>query len=81
MNYKLSKHAIDVMSSRNVKEEWVHSTLKNPSLIKKISIIEAHYFSKIEDNESRCLKVVINPTTGIIVTAYFDRNMRKKGCK
>ena len=49
MNYKLSKHAIDVMSSRNVKEEWVHSTLKNPSLIKKISIIEAHYFSKIED--------------------------------
>ena len=81
MNYKLSKHALDVMSSRNIKEEWVDFTLETPSLIKKISIIEAHYFSKIEDNGSRCLKVVMNPTTGIIITAYFDRNMRKKGCK
>ena len=72
---------MDVMSSRNVKEEQVYFTLKSPSLTKKISITEAHYFSKIEDSENRCLKVVINPTTGIIVTAYFDRNMRKKGCK
>ena len=81
MNYKLSKHAIDVMSSRNVKEKWVDSTLETPSLVKKISIVEVHYFSKIEENKNRCLKVVINPTTRIIVTAYFDRNMRKKGCK
>jgi len=81
MNYKLSKHAIDVMSNRNVEEEWIDFTLKNPSLIKKISIVESHYFSKIEYNENRCLKVVLNPTTGIVITAYFDRNMRKKGCK
>ena len=81
MKHKLSKHAIDVMSSRNVKKEWVNLTIKNPSLVKKISTIESHYFSKIEENENRYLKVVINPTTGIIVTAYFDRNMRKKGCK
>ena len=81
MNYKLSKHAIDVMSSRNVKKEWIDFVFKNPSLINNISIIEAHYFSIIEDNENRCLKVVINPHTKVVVTAYFDRNMRKKGCK
>jgi len=69
------------MFNRNVKEEWVDYALKNPSLVKNISIIEAHYFSIIEENESRCLKVVINPSTEVIVTAYFDRNMRKKGCK
>jgi hypothetical protein len=81
MNYKLSKHAIDVMSSRNVKISWVEFVLDSSSLVNKISTIESHYFSIIKENEDRCLKVVINPTTGIIVTAYFDRNMRKKGCK
>ena len=80
-NYKLSKHAIDVMSSRNVKIEWIEFVLENPSLMNKISIIESHYFSIIKENEDRCLKVVVNPNTGIIITAYFDRNMRKKGCK
>ena len=70
MNYKLSKHAIDVMSSRNVKIEWVEFVLEL-----------AHYFSTIKDNEDRCLKVVLNPSTWIVITAYFDRNMRKKGCK
>jgi len=81
MNYKLSKHAIDVMSSRNVKIEWVEFVLENPSLVNKISIIESHYFSTIKDNEDRCLKVVLNPSTWIVITAYFDRSMRKKGCK
>lgn len=81
MNYKLSKHAIDVMSSRNVKIEWVEFVLENPSLTNNISVVESHCFSRIKENEDRCLKVVINPTTGIVVTAYFDRNMRKKGCK
>ena len=81
MNYKLSKHAIDVMSSRNVKIEWVEFALENPSLVNKVSLIESHYFSIIKDNGDRCLKVVLNPSTKIVITAYFDRNMRKKGCK
>ena len=81
MNYQLSKHAIDVMSSRNVKSSWVDFVLDTPSLVTNISIIEVHYFASIEENENRCLKVVFNPTTRIVITAYFDRNMRKKGCK
>ena len=48
MDYKLSKHAIDVMTSRNVKEEWVEFVLENPSKFNEISDVESHYFSIIE---------------------------------
>jgi len=81
MNYKLSKHALDVMSNRMIEIQWIDFVLDNPSLIVKVSIIETHYFSTILENESRCLKIVINPTSGVVITAYFDRNMRKRGCK
>ena len=81
MIYKLSKHALDVTSARNIKIQWIESVLDNPSLVKNISNKEINYFSKIEDNENRCLKVVFNPITKIVITAYFDRNMRKRGCK
>ena len=45
MNYKLSKHAMDVMSSRNVKEEWVDFTLKNPTVYLTIKLFgERNFF-------------------------------------
>ena len=31
--------------------------------------------------ENICLKIVLNPISMIVITAYFDRNVRKKGCK
>ena len=35
----------------------------------------------IEAYENRCLKVVVNPVKRLEITVYFDRQMRKKGCK
>lgn len=81
MNYKLSKHALDVMSARNIEEKWIDIVLENPSLKNIKSSNEVNYFASISDNEDRCLKVVLNPISMIVVTAYFDRDMRKKGCK
>jgi len=81
MEYKLSQHAKTVMVARSIKKEWIERTIKNPSLTVEKSSNEINFFSTIEENENRCLKVVINPITMIIVTLYFDRNMRKKGCK
>ena len=74
-------HAIDVMTNRGIESRWIDFVLENPSLVLNISIIEAHYFSSILDSDNRCLKVVINPTTQVVITAYFDRKARKKGCK
>ena len=81
MNYKLSKHASDVVSSRDIKLEWLEYAVDHPTAQVTISSIEKHLFSTISQNENRCLKVVVNPLTKTIITAYFDRNMRKRGCK
>ena len=81
MKYRLSKHAIDVMKAREVNEDWVEYTVKNPSLKVVKAPNEVQLFSTIKADENRCLKVVINPISMVVITVYFDRNMRKKGCK
>ncbi len=81
MKYRLSQHALDVIRARAIKEEWIENTSENPSLKVVKAPNEVNLFSTIKENENRCLKVVVNPISMIVVTAYFDRNMRKKGCK
>jgi len=81
MKYRLSKHAIDVMIARSINRDWVEYTIDNPSLKIVKSSNEVQLFSTIETYEKRCLKVVVNPISMVIITVYFDRNMRKKGCK
>ena len=81
MKCTFSKHALDVMESRNVKMEWVEHTLEHPSRVDEISLDEHRYFSTINGNEHRCLKMLVNLSTNNIITAYFDRNMKKRGCK
>jgi len=39
MNYKLSKHALDVMSNPMLETKWIDFVLDNPSLIVNVSII------------------------------------------
>jgi len=81
MKYRLSRHAVDVMAARAIKEKWVKDTVKNPSLKIIKSPNEVQLFSTINEYENRCLKVVLNPISMVVITVYFDRNKRKKGCK
>jgi len=81
MNYTLSKHALGVMTARGIRKIWVEDTIEMPSLKIVKASNEVNLFSSIEENGNRCLKVVLNPISMVVVTAYFDRNMRKKGCK
>lgn len=81
MDYKLTKHAYDVIFFRGIKEEWIHMTLEEHSFFQVIDENEVHFFKTIKEYEDRCLKVVVNPKTRKVITTYFDRNMRKKGCK
>ena len=79
MNF--SKHALDVMEEREISKDWVVNTLTNPSRIDRITRTEYHYFAHIPENGNRCLKVVFNPVTETVITTYFDRNMKKRGCR
>lgn len=81
MKYEFTQHAQDVISSRGIKIEWVQSAIELPSCHRVIDAVEEHFFKSIDEASNRCLKVVVNPVNLKIVTVYFDRNMRKKGCK
>ena len=80
-NYKYSKHIQERIKQRNIKKEWIDDTIKNPDKYEKTSNIEEQFFKRIIKFSGRCLKVIVNPLTKIIVTAFFDRKMTKKDCK
>jgi len=69
------------MRARNINQDWVKYTVDNPSLKVVKAPNEVQLFSTIEAYEKRCLKVVVNPISMVVITVYFDRNMKKKGCK
>lgn len=78
MDYRLSK---DVVFERDIEEVWIFRVMKSPTLKQEISYNETVFYGMITERENRCLKVVTNPLNRVIVTAYFDRNMRKRGCQ
>jgi len=80
-NINFSKHALDVMLKREISKDIIFETLKDYSIKINISKQEEHYYKSIKSKENRCLKVVLNPKTLNVITVYFDRNMRKRGCK
>ncbi len=69
------------MASRDISKRWVFDTLKSFSLKVSISDVEEYYFKQVDEADFRCLKVVYNPKFMRVVTVYFDRGMRKRGCK
>jgi len=80
-DYQYSKHLDEKINKGDVNKEYVEETLKNPDKIVNIKENEIHFFKKIINFGNRCFKVVINPIKKLVVTAYFDRNMTKNGCK
>jgi len=80
-NINFSKHALEVMIKRDISKALVLETINDYSLKVKLTENEEHYYKSIKSKENRCLKVVLNPKTLYVVTVYFDRNMRKRGCK
>jgi hypothetical protein len=82
MKFKLSVHAKDVMENRNISEVWVYAIVNNISSVTiDIAEDEVHIYGIVHESNDRCLKVVVNPLKNLVITAYFDRKMKKKGCK
>lgn len=77
-NYLFSKHLIEKIKKRNLLDTWVINTVEDYDYKVEISETEVHYFKRIENNAYKCLKVVVNPISNKIVTAYFDRKMTRK---
>ena len=77
---EFSKHARDMLTERNIPEEWVWRTI-NAFDNKQTGVDNNFHYSKaIEENGNRVLRVVVNPNAEPyrIVTVFFDRRLRGK---
>jgi hypothetical protein len=75
-----SKHSLERIEERGIKLEWIEDGVKNPDDFSKVSNMEVHFLKTIHENQDRCLKVVFNPISNMVITAFFDRGLRKRGC-
>jgi hypothetical protein len=75
-----SKHAKDMLTERNISEEWVWRTINSFDNMEAGADGNMHYSKAIEEKENRVLHVVVNQNVepNRIVTVFFDRRLRSK---
>ncbi len=77
---KYSKHFEDMLLERKIDVSWVNATLGKPEKVEIHKDGTKHFIRRIEENDNRYLRVVINEVTtpARAVTAFFDRRLRRK---
>ena len=80
MEYTFSKHLLKTLELRRseIKVEWIIQTIKEPDFKEIISEEEIRLWKKIEDFGNRYLRVVVNPKKQLVITAFFDRNFKRR---
>ena len=75
-----SKHALEMMTERNISESWVWRTLNESENTFTGDDGNLHFSKAIAEREDRILHVVVNPAVSPkrIVTLFFDRRLRSK---
>jgi hypothetical protein len=78
--YILSNHARGVLAEREILESWVWDTIAEPDNTWPGEDGNRHYAKQIAERNGRILHVVVNPMVDPqrIVTAFFDRRLKKK---
>ena len=82
VDYALSKHAQDVIARRNIPESWIREVLERPAVTESDDCDPEleHRLGRIAEYQNRVLRVVINGHVSPVrvVTAYFDRKVRRR---
>jgi len=61
---------------KNIKMDWILSTIENPSYTEKQSDGRIRYWAKIEEAENRYLRVILLEDEETIHNAFFDRSFK-----
>jgi hypothetical protein len=77
----LSRHLSERMKQRDIEKKWILETIRMPDKADQVDDNEIHFYKISDAFSNKCLKVVVNPTDKIIVTAHFDRIKTRKGLK
>ena len=82
MRFTLTTHARDALQEREIPTLWVQRVLDSPMLVEPDEDDPEleHRLARVPEHGNRVLHVVVNHTLrpARVVTAYFDRKMRKK---
>ena len=75
-----SRHFKQMASERNIMMDWVGAALENPDQTEDHQEGTRHYLKKIDENEGRWLRIIVNrkTTPPLAITAFFDRRLRRK---
>ena len=80
--WALTKHAERVIRERGVELEWIERAISSPQRVEKdrADIALKHHLITVPEHGGRVLRVVVNRAVSParVITAYFDRNMRRK---
>ena len=78
--FELSSHAIDMLTERDIQEEWLWRTINAPEKKQMGKDNNLHFTRPIEEKEGRILHVIVNPSVqpNRVITVFFDRRLRKK---
>ncbi len=74
---ELSRHAQDMLHEREIPEEWLWRTVRNPDRSEEITQGTTHYIKAIPEQGGRFLRVVVNTRVrpNQVVTLFFDRRL------
>jgi hypothetical protein len=81
VDIKFSKHARDMLTERDILEEWVLLTISSSDKSeKRAEDNNWHYTKSIPERENRVLRVVVNQEANPyrVVTVFFDRRLRRR---
>jgi hypothetical protein len=84
MKLYYTQHSQDQMKLREITEDWVYLTIVNPDfkIDHTFNSDIIYHFKKIYEANNKVLRVVLKKIVSddeyLIVTCYFDRNMRYK---
>lgn len=79
-DFTLSNHTLDVLIEREISERWVWSTIAEADAVWEGQDGNTHYSKLIAEKDDRVLPVVVNGSVSPqrVVTAFFDRRLKKK---
>jgi len=75
-----SIHFLAMLRERGIRREWVTLAEQEPDRVEDYEDGTRHFIKRIEENENRWLRVVVNvkEMAEIRVTAFFDRRLRRQ---
>ena len=79
MDFVFSKHALDMLTERDIREAWVQDAIDDPDWKFEGFDGNMHFYKSVTGREGRFLHVVTNARVqpAKVVTAFFDRRARR----